>query len=87
LREDRERWKRWKTTADIAEMSIPSCSTEAIRSASNALEITVSRKSVSGAEMDTQARVPFLEGHVETFKYEMIAVAVAIFLAPVFTLL
>ena len=37
--------------------------------------------------MDTQARVPFLEGHVETFQFEMIAVAAAIFLAPVFTLL
>jgi len=37
--------------------------------------------------IETQARVPFLEGHVETFQFEMIAVAVAIFLAPVFTLL
>jgi hypothetical protein len=38
-------------------------------------------------EMDTQARVPFLEGHVETFKFEMIALSVAIFLAPLFELL
>jgi hypothetical protein len=31
--------------------------------------------------------VPFLEGHVETFKFEMIALSVAIFLAPLFELL
>ena len=36
---------------------------------------------------ETQARVPFLEGHVDTFMAEMICVGVAIFLAPVFTLL
>lgn len=37
--------------------------------------------------IEAQAKVPFLEGHVETFHFELIAVAVAIFLAPVFTLL
>ena len=77
---DCERREKWKSV-DIAEMSIPSCSTGALRSASNVLEITASRRSVRMAE------VPFLEGHVETFKFEMIALSVAIFLAPLFELL